>query len=153
MKSKYLSRLPKHAKAWNQSLFPISHCALIHSPERGRTHCHVASTSGSLAGGMKAYLLESTKTRLCFRDTVRRKLLINHPRSGSLRSTFGLAPPYAVSYTADYRRRLVERPRISFNGMALTVSRDNMSSVVVGTFLGHHISKEGGKISGRMPLK
>ena len=74
-------------------------------------------------------------------------------RGDSLRSTFRLARAYGVRYTADYGWRSVERPRISLNGMVLTVSRGNMSNVVFRTVCGHHIFKLAGKISGSMTLE
>ena len=37
--------------------------------------------------------------------------------------------------------------------MVLTLSRDSMGSVVVGTLFGHNKLEVGGKISGWVPLK
>ena len=87
------------------------------------------------------------------RDTIPRKFLIHHLRSGSLRSTFSLGPPYGVNYTADYSERSVERPRTSLNGIVLTISCSNMSDVVFGTVPGHHVFELAGQISGGMPLE
>jgi hypothetical protein len=96
---------------------------------------------------------EASSSFLRFRDTVRQKLLINHLRGGTLRSTLGLPPPYAVSCSPDYEWYSVERPRNLPNDMKLTIGRGSMSNVVFGTLFGHHIPEVGSKISGRMSLE
>ena len=82
--------------------------------------------------------------------TVHQKILINHLRSGSLRTTLGSALAYGVCFTADYS---VKQACIPLNGAVLTLGSSTMSNVVVGTVFGHHVLEVGGKISGTMPLE
>lgn len=75
---------------------------------------------------------------------------MHHLRGSGLRSTFGLAPPYGVIYTADCKWRSVN---ISLDGMVLTLSRGIMSNVIFGTVFRHDIFEITGKISATMPLE